>query len=117
LFPLSKKNTGEIINYFNIELDESDLDSLYSISNGSVGNLIDAVDSAGIEVFRLTNDIFSDPISLNTQILEELLSLVAKDRTGKAFKTVHILLSHWLAEKAKREGAGAVIHILEEING
>ena len=110
LFPLSKKNTGEIINYFNIELDEYDLDSLYSISNGSVGNLIDVVDSAGIEVFRLTNDIFIDPMSLNTQVLEKLLSLVAKDRTGKAFKTVHILLSHWLAEKAKREAAGSVVN-------
>ena len=110
LLPLSVKNMGEILNYFNIELGGDDLDGLYNISNGSVGNLIDIVDNAGIEVFRLTNDIFSDPISLNTQILEELLSLVAKDRTGKAFKTVHILLSHWLAEKAKREAVESVVN-------
>ena len=111
LFPLSKKNIGEVINFFNIGLDNNDLDSLYRISNGSVGNLIDIADSSGIEVFRLTNDIFSDPISLNIQVLEELLSLVVKDRTGKAFQTVHILLSHWLAEKAKVEAVGAVHNI------
>ena len=111
LFPLSKKNIGEVINFFNIGLDNNDLDSLYRISNGSVGNLIDIADSSGIEVFRLTNDIFLDPISLNIQVLEELLSLVVKDRTGKAFQTVHILLSHWLAEKAKVEAVGAVHNI------
>ncbi len=111
LFPLSKKNIGEVIKFFNIGLDNNDLDSLYSISNGSVGNLIDIADSSGIEVFRLINDIFSDPISLNIQVLEELLSLVVKDRTGKVFQTVHILLSHWLAEKAKIEAAGAVHNI------